>query len=87
MASDVRVQIMIEKKTPVYQTEVWPTELLNSVWPLAGYKFIFKLFFIFSLTLTYGTVFVYTVLLGSPHSSSLLFFDGIQSFSLCHIFT
>ncbi len=32
--------------------------------------------FIFRLTLTYRTVFVYTVLLGSAHSSSLLYFDG-----------
>ncbi len=27
MASDVRVQIMIEKKTPVWQTVVWPLTL------------------------------------------------------------
>ncbi len=25
------------KKNPVWQTEVWPLELLNSVWPLVGY--------------------------------------------------
>ncbi len=50
MASDVRMRTKIEKilrsdrqwcghwgyKNPVYQTEVWPTELRNSVWPLAG---------------------------------------------------
>ncbi len=50
MASDVRIQTTIEKMTQVWQTvmwpltlqkpslsdEVWPTELLNSVWPLAG---------------------------------------------------
>ncbi len=32
--------------------------------------------FIFCLTLTYQIVFVYTVLLGSARSSSLLYFDG-----------
>ncbi len=50
MAPDVRMQTEIEKiprcdrqwcghwgyKNPVCQTKVWPTELQNSVWPVAG---------------------------------------------------
>ncbi len=30
------------KKNPAWQTEVWPLELLNSVWPLAGLNFFLK---------------------------------------------
>ncbi len=50
MAFDIRVQNVLEKKPSltdrgvatgvkkktVWQTEVWPLELLNSVWPLVG---------------------------------------------------
>ncbi len=41
--------------------------------------------FIFCLTLTYQTVFVYTVLLGSARSSSLLYFDASPVHNFCQI--
>ncbi len=42
--------------------------------------------FIFCLTLTYRTVFVYTVLLGSTPSSSILYFDDLNRALSVHVY-